>query len=169
MSLLRLNVGSGQRKFGAGWINVDINDRWEPDLICDMSSLPYPDSSCSMIVAHHTLEHVELTRADSMLREWHRLLAPGGSLLIFVPDLHALALTWLEGRIDDYIYCVNLYGAFMGHDADTHKWGYSKQSLERKLRTAAPWREVKEFNWRKVEEADIAAKDFWILATEAIK
>lgn len=168
-TLLRINAGSGQRKFSAPWINCDINPRWSPDLVADMAFLPYPDSSCSMIVSHHTLEHVELSKADDMLREWHRLLAPGGSLLIFVPDMRTLATVWLAGQIDDYIFMVNTYGAYMGHEADTHKWGYYYLSLAKKLRAVAPWREVKLFDWRKVEGADIAAKDFWILGIEVIK
>jgi ubiquinone/menaquinone biosynthesis C-methylase UbiE len=172
MSLLKLNVGSGQRKFDAslGWTNIDINAAWAPELVADCSSLPMlADASCSMIVSHHQLEHVDLTQADAMLAEWYRLLAPGGSLLIFVPDLRALADAWIEGRIDDFIYCVNLYGAFMGHEADRHKWGYRFLSLRQKLWLAGPWREIKKFDWRKVEGADIAAKDFWILGVEAVK
>lgn len=168
-SLKQLNVGSGQRPFKSPFTNIDVNPRWSPDLVADMFSLPYPDGSCSLIVAHHTLEHIEISKADDMLREWHRLLAPGGSLLIFVPDLRALVNAWLEGRIDDYIFCVNLHGAWMGHEADLHRWSYHHLSLSRKIRAAAQWREVKKFDWRRIEGADIAGGDWWILAMEAIK
>lgn len=167
--LKQLNVGSGQRPFSAPFLNIDINPRWSPDILADASALPLDDGSCSLIISHHQLEHVELCKADDMLREWYRLLAPGGSLLVFVPDLNALTLAWQQGRIDDYLFCVNLYGAWMGHEADLHRWGYCTRSLHKKLHTAAPWREVKPFNWRTIPGADIAGKDFWILAMEAVK
>lgn len=167
--MLKLNCGSGQRPFKPPFINIDSQERWNPDWCGDMAELPYEDNSAEMIVSCHTLEHVELSRADGMLREWHRVLAPGGSLLVFVPDLRALVDAWLTGRIDDYIFCVNLHGAWMGDVADLHKWSYTRQTLTKKLRDAAHWREVKRFDWREIPNADIAAKDFWILAVEAVK
>lgn len=168
MSLLYLNVGSGQRKFSAPFLNIDINPRWEPDLVSDCSALPYPSGSCALICSHHQLEHVELTKADDMLKEWYRLLAPGGSLLIFVPNLHALTDAWMKGKIDDYIFCVNLHGAWMGHEADLHRWSYTERSLTRKLNAVAPWREIRRFDGRQISGADIA-QDWWVLGLEVIK
>lgn len=170
MSLRQINCGSGQRKFASPpFTNIDINPDWSPDLVCDVSSLPYEDDSCSLIVSHHQLEHVEVSKADAMLREWNRVLAPGGSLLIFVPDLLTLTSAYLNARINNYIFCVNLHGAYMGNDADIHRWSYDEASLRAKLRSAAYWREVKRFNYREIPGADIAGHDFWILALEAIK
>lgn len=167
-NLLQLNVGSGQRPFAAPFINIDINPHWSPDLVADVSSLPYPDNSCSLIVSHHQLEHVEISKADEMLREWHRLLCPGGSLLIFVPDLQRLTEAWMQGRINDYIFCVNLHGAWMGHEADLHRWSYTYMSLVSKLHKAYPWREIKRFDGRGIAGAEIS-QDWWILGMEAIK
>ena len=166
--MLRLNCGSGQRPFDKPWINIDTQERWNPDLVSDMSALPYDDNSAELIVGHHVLEHFEIGKADDLIREWHRVLAPGGSLLIFVPDLRALVEAWREGRIDDYIFCVNLYGAYMGDIADRHAWAYTFETLAAKLRKAAHWREVKRFDWRKVAGADLA-QDWWVLAVEAVK
>lgn len=168
MGLLQLNCGSGRRKFSAPFINIDINPKWNPDLVADVSDLPYEDGSCSLIVSHHQLEHVEISKADAMLCEWHRLLCPGGGLLVFVPDLRALTGAWMEGKIDDYIFCVNLHGAWMGDDADLHRWSYHELSLSRKIRKAATWRIVQRFDYRRIPGADLA-QDFWILGLEAIK
>ena len=57
--------------------------------------------------------------ADSMLRECYRILSPGGSLIATTPDLDALAHAWLEGRISDYIYCVQIFGAYRDNEGDT--------------------------------------------------
>ena len=170
-SLSRINLCSGQRPFGTPaqpWVNIDVNPKWNPDLLADGSSLPLPDASASIIVIHHGLEHFGLGEADTMLQECHRILVPGGSLIVTVPDLAALARRWLAGGIDDYTYCVNLYGAYMDSDADRHRWGFHTSSLKRHLVLRGPWREIKSFDFRQIPGADIA-KDWWILGVEAVK
>lgn len=168
--MLKLNLGSGQRKFQPPFINVDIQDKWAPDLVADCASLPmFADESAEMIVLHHQLEHGTLEQSKKMLQEAHRLLCPGGSLLIFVPDISALVTGWSEGKINDYILMVNLYGAYMGDPADFHHWGYTMHSLTEHLVKSATWAWIEKFNWRKIPGADIAGPDWWILGIEATK
>jgi len=172
--MLRVNLGSGQRKFGTPehpWLNVDCNPKWEPDLLADGADLSIIASdTAEYVVLHHVLEHFGLGEADAMLKECYRILAPGGSLIVCVPDLRELARAWLRGKINDYIYCVNLYGAYMDDEADRHKFGYSENSLGLTLVTCTDkvWHSVKPFDWREIEGANIA-KDWWILAMEAVK
>lgn len=167
MTGLYLNLGSGQRPFQKPWVNIDAQARWEPDVVADCSSLAYTDSSAEMIVLHHVLEHFGCGEGIALQREAWRLLQPGGSLLIFVPDMRALAQGWLMGRLDDETYMINVYGAYMGDDRDRHRFGYTAVTLHQELR-ACPWGEVKEFNWRKVAGSDFA-KAWWVLAWEAVK
>jgi SAM-dependent methyltransferase len=151
-------------------VNVDINPRWKPDIVADCASMPmFADGSAELIVAHHQAEHMPLDGSKTFFTECHRILAPDASLLIFVPDLTALVKAWSESRISDYIFCVNLHGAFMGADADIHKWSFTARTLKEHLLKSAPWSEVKPFDWRKIPGADIAGPDFWILAIEAVK
>jgi len=166
--MLKLNMGSGQRKFGPGWVNVDTNPKWSPDVVSNGSTLPmFEDASADMIVLHHVLEHFGCGEAGDLLRECHRILAPGGSLFVFVPDMRALARGWLEGRIDTQIFLTNVYGAYMDDEADRHKWGFTKEALEGELRDVN-FRPLP-FDWRKIDGADIAGPDWWILAAEGIK
>lgn len=167
---LCLNLGSGQRPFAKPWINVDIQERWHPDVTADGAHMPmFEDASADMIVLHHVYEHAGLGDNDAMIRECHRILAPNGSLLVFVPDMRELAKAWLRGQIDDYIYMVNVYGAYQGDEADRHKFGYWGPSLAKALDAAVRWSHIKTFDWRKIEGADIAGPEFWILALEALK
>lgn len=162
-----LNLGSGQRKFGTGWTNVDINPRWEPDVVADCSSLPmFEDNSATTIVLHHTLEHYGLGEGDSMLKECHRILAPNGSVLVFVPNMPRLVEAWREGKITDQIFFTNVYGAYMGDEADRHKWAFTEQTLKDTLYRMGF--RVLSFDWRTIPGADIA-KDWWILAVEGVK
>jgi SAM-dependent methyltransferase len=166
-----LNVGSGQRPFNSTpeveWCNVDSQERWNPDVCCDASRLPFRDNSADYFVLHHVLEHFGCGEGEALINEAHRVLRPGGSLLVFVPDLRALAVRWLEGGLSTQIYVTNLYGAFMGDEADRHRWGFDKSSL-RTFLNSFPFDPAKEFDWRKIPGANIA-RDFWILGAECIK
>ncbi len=170
-NLVRVNLGSGQRKFGTydyPWLNVDVNPKWEPDLVADGAHLDtIADESCCYVVLHHVLEHFGCGEADAMLKECYRILAPGGSLIVCVPDLRALAKAWLKGDINDWIYVINLYGAYMDSEADRHKWGYSTSSLHQTLASAG-FNKIGSFDWREIEGSAIA-KDWWILAMEGVK
>ena len=167
--MLRLNLGSGQRKFSAPWVNVDINPRWTPDVVADGAHMPmFADGSADLIVSHQNYEHYGLGDADAMVRECHRILCPGGSLIVTTPDLRALTDAWTKGKINDYIFCVNLYGAYMDSEADRHKWLYTYPTLVESLGKAAPWGYIRKFDDRQIPGADIAL-DWWILAVEAFK
>jgi predicted SAM-dependent methyltransferase len=165
----RLCVGSGQRPFDQkhGWINVDTQERWKPDLLCDMRTLPYEDGTVEMVVAHHTLEHLGLTEAQDALKEWRRVLQPGGSLLVFVPNAPEIAKRYLSGEFSEYTFAANMYGAYMGNEADYHRWCYSYRSLHAALMEAG-FAKVKLFDWREIPGADIAQDGRWILGVEAV-
>lgn len=169
----KLNVGSGQRPFGEGWTNIDSQAKWNPDVQCDFGGsdpdtarLFKPDSA-DIIVLHHVLEHYGCNEGHDMLQECHRILSPTGSLLVFVPDMFELASMWREFKISDQIYMTNLYGAYMGDEADRHKWGYTFSSLRGELYRAG-FNQVRRFDWRDIKEANLA-RDRWILALEATK
>jgi FkbM family methyltransferase len=85
---LRLNLGSAKSHL-PGWVNVDlIGDG--ADLAWDLARpLPFDESTVDAIFHEHVLEHFELPVAVALLRESHRLLAPGGVLRIGVPDAGA--------------------------------------------------------------------------------
>jgi predicted SAM-dependent methyltransferase len=168
---LGINAGSGQRRFDAskGWKNIDCNPRWEPDIVGDWNDLSmFENGTVDMVVAHQTIEHVGCGEADSFFRESFRVLKEGGSMIITIPDLKALAHRWMLGQIEDYTFMVNLYGAFMSDEADRHKWGYSRNSLTKNLMVCGFWTEIKPLDHRTIEGADIA-RDWWILGIEAIK
>lgn len=167
MSGLLLNRGSGQRPFAKPWINIDAQERWQPDLVADGAHLPYEASSCDLVVDHHIWEHEGCGGALGLQQEAFRLLRPGGSLLIFVPNTQALAQRWLMGQIDTQVYMTNVYGAYMGDEHDRHRWGYVAETLAREL-LQCPWSRIGAFDWRPIAGANLA-KDWWVLAMEAVR
>lgn len=172
---VRYNLGSGQRPFRkhmiahTPWVNVDAQAKFEPDLCVTLEEFFKGDVSADAIVLHHVLEHFNLEGGEELVRNCHKALNPGGVLYIAVPDLKTLARKWLNKEIDDYIYRVNLYGAYMGDPADTHKWGYSAQTLVQTLKQCGDWMSIKlGYDDPRLADADLAHDD-WILETVAVK
>lgn len=170
---MALNIGSGQRKFlstdEVEWINVDAVSRpdCEPDLVCDGKSLPYETASVDYVVLHHVLEHFGCGEADDMVDEAYRVLKHGGSLIVTVPNLRAMAERWCMGQFDTQLFLTSLYGAYMGDPEDRHKWGYDNITLHESL-SRMPWDKVGYFNGRNIPGADIA-HDWWILEAECVR
>ena len=172
---LGLNIGSGQRPFpdaeGITWINVDKVPHGGmpmPDLLCDGAHLPHSNGSVDYFVLHHVLEHFGCGEAKGLIDEAFRVLRPGGSLLVFVPNMRALAAHWLGGGIDTQVFMTNVYGAYMGHEEDRHKWGYDPTSLSLFMVGDRNWKDIDHFDWREVPGMDVA-RDWWILALEAVR
>jgi SAM-dependent methyltransferase len=55
-----------------------------PDVVADAQALPFADGSLDFVIASHVLEHMPLTLPA--LREWYRVLAPQGVLVLKIPD-----------------------------------------------------------------------------------
>jgi len=169
---LGLNVGSGQRPFASTaevkWVNVDSVAKWNPDILCDGAKLPYYESEIDYFVLHHVLEHFGCGEAAGLIREAHRVLKPGGSLIVCVPDMIGLAHMWKMGKISTQIYMTNVYGAYMGSEEDRHKWGYIYDSLAQFIAESSLFQDVQQFDFRPIPGADIA-RDWWILGMEARK
>lgn len=168
---MRLNIGSGQRRFeGHDWVNLDCVSRegQVPDVICDVLKEPIPYSDVDMIALVHVLEHWVLADAVAVLAECHRALRKDGSLIVIVPDIRALAKAWLKTEITDYIFKVNMMGAYQGETGDIHKWHWTRPELVKTL-TDVGFHKIDLFDWRAIPGAESLSSDWWYYGIEAIK
>jgi SAM-dependent methyltransferase len=92
-----LEVGCGHRKTHSSAVGVDLTPggqlgtvgnvkgrRSQADVAADGGALPFRDGAFDSLIARHNLEHYDDTRAT--LTEWCRVLAPGGTFALVVPD-----------------------------------------------------------------------------------
>ena len=80
----KLNLGCGRfRK--EGFVNVDWNPAFKPDVVHDLNKFPYPfeDGSFDYIEMSHVLEHLDDPFA--VMREMNRMLKKGGTVKVLVP------------------------------------------------------------------------------------
>jgi SAM-dependent methyltransferase len=59
--------------------------------------LPLKSNSCNAVYASHVLEHLSREDFDRALKETFRILKPGGTFRLVVPDLECLAKRYIDG------------------------------------------------------------------------
>jgi len=76
-----------------GWEIINAIDYPGVDHVGNARDLSrFNDKTFSCVYASHVLEHFDYaTELPSVLKEWYRVLSPGGQLYISVPDLSILA------------------------------------------------------------------------------
>ena len=71
---------------GTEYVVLDYVDTYHPHIVGDIQDLPLPDASEEAIACIAILEHVE--NPFKSFSELHRVLAPGGKCLLYVPFLY---------------------------------------------------------------------------------
>jgi predicted SAM-dependent methyltransferase len=110
-----LNMGSGFNPL-TNWLNGDYNERPESVFMDGTKKLMLPDNSFNAIFSEHMIEHIHYTDANNMIKEFYRILQPGGKIRINTPDLKFLIdlyssektdvqknyIEWSAGKFIDY-------------------------------------------------------------------
>jgi predicted SAM-dependent methyltransferase len=137
-----LNIGCGPYP-APGFINLDYS--WSPgiDICWDITrGLPLDDASLRGVFTEHCVEHIPFEACRLVLRECARVLGPGGTLRIAVPDaelyldLYQRAKAGEEvsfpyQRAGDVTPLVSVNRVFRDHG---HLFAYDEQTLGALLR-----------------------------------
>lgn len=138
--VVRLNLGCGD-KILPGYVNVDVVEARagkSPDVICDLHKLTcFDNDHADEIMAIHVVEHFWRWEIENILREWLRVLKPGGSMILECPNLlsacEALLATPEAGSRPDKAGQRSMW-VFYGDPGwkdplMIHRWGYTPYSL----------------------------------------
>lgn len=122
MSDVKLNLGCG-KDYREGYINVDLYED-SADQRFDVKTIPYEDNTVDEILASHVIEHFDYHESVDVLKEWYRVLKPGGKLVLETPDMlescrefvntdeehrvyllgHFLAQPWVPGQLHKMLF-----------------------------------------------------------------
>jgi SAM-dependent methyltransferase len=96
-----LDVGCGHNTH-AEYINLEY--AWHPgiDVCWDIrTGLPFANGALRGVFSEHCLEHFPLPEAGKILREMRRVLAPGGTVRLVVPDGELYLRTYVRHLAGD--------------------------------------------------------------------
>lgn len=141
---VKLHLGCGPNVWD-NWINVEgpyAVDLDERIVLHDLESgLDIPDNCVDEIFTSHVIEHIMPNEVPSMLKEWLRVLKPGGFVATEWPDLlkcctnivNDPSLIYTEDSKLEKRAVAGIFGRIGKYQdpAMLHKWGYSEESMIR--------------------------------------
>lgn len=157
--------------FGEEWqeIRLDIDENANPDIVNSIIDMKDVESeSVDSVYSSHNLEHLYPHEVVIALREFLRVLKPGGFCLLSAPDIEVAAKFIAEGKINEPVYIspagpvspLDMIYGFRpslenGNTFMAHKTGFTLESLGREFFAAG-------FKW--VKGAKDTAYSLWIKA-----
>lgn len=119
---VRIELGSGPHG-ESGYFHVDAVKVGNVDKEADVRNLEWIDDNyVDEIYSAHTVEHFSYTEIDSILREWCRVLCPGGKIIIKMPDLDFLCRAYVEGIHSTEEVMIALFGGFSDYPGGPDGW-----------------------------------------------
>jgi len=149
VSEIKLHLGCGKRHI-PGYIHIDRTKFDHIDHVQCIEHLPqFDDDSVDLIYVCHALAYIK--KPLRALKEWKRVLKPGGILRIATPDFVALCAVYTVTRDLSLIT-----GPIFGHwnDEIQHQTVYDTDSLVALMRTAG-FNTIELWRWRDIEHSNI--------------
>ncbi len=85
-----LEIGPGKKR-QPGFQTVDVDPKADVDLITNPGDpLPFHDNHFDIVFASHILEHIVWYDTRVTLDDWIRVLKPGGTIEIWVPNAYKI-------------------------------------------------------------------------------
>lgn len=151
--MTKLHLGCGKR-FIPGFCHIDLAKLDHIDFYHDIRTLPmFEDNSVEEIYACHVLEYFDRIEVLDVLREWSRVLEPGGILRVAVPDFEALEYVYLMYGLERILG--PLYGRWEVGDGLViyHKTVYNIEDLTAVLESCG-FVDVHRYEWRETIHKD---------------
>lgn len=93
----QLEIGPGKERL-AGFETLNLIRTLSTDHVGDARKPPFRDGTFDLVYSSHCIEHIEWFEIQDTIKEWARIVRPGGALEIFTVDGHKVmkALVTLE-------------------------------------------------------------------------
>lgn len=129
---IKLNLGCGNKPL-KGYFNVDIGSE-SCDIAWDVRTIPLDDNKVEEIISAHLFEHLSNHEVRNVLKEWRRVLKPGGRLILEMPNIEGLCKLFTESKSkeDRYMLLVCIYGTTFPQYP--HRFGWYPETLADLLR-----------------------------------
>lgn len=131
--LRKLNVGCGF-DIKPDYVNVDLNDFHDPDVVDDITDLLlFPAGVFDEVYAKDVLEHFPWRMTGWALQSWNRVLATGGRLRLITTYLPGLAQRVLSSEYQNnlalqQLTLVNLFSS-QGYPGDFHYTAFTERQI----------------------------------------
>jgi GT2 family glycosyltransferase/SAM-dependent methyltransferase len=136
---IKLNLGSAGVDY-PGYLSVDFYDQ-RAQVIMDITKLDFDENSVEEILASHVFEHLNPYKTLDILKDWLRVLKPGGKLIMEMPDIEQLCKNFATADYWGKFSILNvIYGSVNTTDSgdpsditSPHLFGWWPESLNNHL------------------------------------
>lgn len=116
----KLEIGAGGYFKGSDYEQLDSRPLPGVDHVCDAGKeLPFPANTFDEVYSSQTLEHFSYLVTNNIINNWHRVVKPGGRLILDLPDIKGMIDDYEEGRNDWDHFVHRLYGG-QDYEGNTH-------------------------------------------------
>jgi len=119
-----INLGAGTMPKKEGVLNIDLREADNIDIVSDVRKLPFDDNSIDGVTSQYLIEHFGRLEIDDLLKEWLRVIKPGGYLEIITVDLEGTMDNWRTIPWENVMDAI--YGA-QTYELNFHKVGFTEQ------------------------------------------
>jgi predicted SAM-dependent methyltransferase len=154
--LTRLHLGCGRIRL-PDYINVDIQPGPAVDRVADLRALPWEDASVDVVYSCAAIEHFGRREWIGVLKEWARVLKPGGLLRLSTADFEAAIERYRDAR-----NLQELLGLLVGGQKDDYDWHgmiFDINTLKSGLEEAG-FRDVRRYDWKQTELGKLGIDDY---------
>ena len=150
---VKINMGCGWRDFGKNWIHIDGGD-YSHLHYKSITDLNFKDDTVDLIYSSHVIAYFDRSEIVEVLKEWRRVLKPGGTLRLATPDFGVMTHLYHKGKISLSDMVGPLYGKMdMGNKSIYHKTTYDEYSIKQILENSS-FSQIIRYNWRETEHSD---------------
>ena len=126
-----LNIGAGGRTYKTypstnyQCINIDARELPNIDRVCDVEALPFENEEFDYILASDIIEHFPVSKTQTILKEWSRVLKKEGVLEFRLPNLSAICKQYFDGGKNARNISWLLYGG-QDYSGNFHYVGFDR-------------------------------------------